>query len=167
MECNKCKVEVPAQFEFALSKNICPKCGSKLMVDIAMKTYLDLKKRLHEVEFVMDKNTVCERIAMFIVMNYQVGSLSSSSSIIEKTVSNNDKMKQLMAGLDEEEDLTAEEIREQEAVRADEIAAAREMGIDIEDEELISGKSDDSKIERLKRLAISSKAGGIVRRSDS
>ena len=180
MECKKCEIEVPSQFEYVLSRNVCPKCGNKLMADGAMKVYMDLKKRLDEVEFVMDKATVCERVAMFVITNYEVTPLDPTLSTTkpvktaaDTVVSNKhavDTFKAQLASLDEDPDLTAEEIRAQEALRAEDIAAAREMGMDMdelgEDEELVSGTPDADRIQRLKKLAMSSKAGAMVRRID-
>ena len=186
MQCKKCEIEVPSQFEYALAKNLCPKCGNKLMADQAMKVYLDLKKRLNEVEFVMDKATVCERVAMFVVTNYEVIPLDASRptkgeapSKITPTTDAEDIAKfqaELAAIADEDQDLSAEEIRAEEAARAEELAIAREMGMDVDDledgEEMVSGKVDSSRIQRLKKLAASgqmAKAGqvGLIKRSSS
>ena len=167
MECKKCNIEVPAQFEFALAKNICPKCGNKLMADQAMKVYLDLKKRLHEVEFVMDKATVCERIAMFMISNYEVMPVGGRAK--EQSSASVEVMKQQLAGLERDDDLTPDEIRAQEAQRAEELAVAREMGFNVDDidgdEELVTG-IDQDRVERLKKLAQSGKSGVMVRRTE-
>lgn len=74
MKCNnnKCSIDVPSSFEFAIMSNKCPKCGFKLLPELAMKTFLDLKARLKEVELVMDPAVNYERIAMFIISNYEV-----------------------------------------------------------------------------------------------
>lgn len=203
MQCKKCEIEVPSQFEYALAKNVCPKCGNKLMADHAMKVYLDLKKRLHEVEFVMDKTTVCERVAMFIVTNYEIIPPAGfkQEAAVESTVSLEApgtptpqtaaqkraveeaalaKWKAELAAIanDEGGDLTAEEIRAEEAARAEELALAREMGLDPDfddevledDEEMVSGAPDVDRLQRLKKLAATSrlsKSGqvGMIKRS--
>lgn len=174
MECKKCSIEVPAQFEFVLSQNVCPKCGSKLMADAAMKVYIDLKKRLHEVEFVMDKATVCERVAMFLVTNYNISSLDGTpvqAASLDKA-KEAALVKAQMAVLDGvDEDLSAEEIRAEEAARAEELALAREFGLDVEpsdldldaDEELVTGAVDSNRIQRLKKLATTGQVGMIKR----
>ena len=174
MQCKKCEIEIPAQFEFVLSKNVCPKCGNKLMADAAMKVYMDLKKRLNEVEFVMDKTLVCERVAMFVVTNYEVIPLHTSSkpgTPVGRTTEAVETFKAQLATIEADEDLSPDEIRAQEAARAEELATAREMGMDVDDledgEEMISGKVDADRIQRLKKLAVSNKSGVMVRRSDS
>lgn len=170
MQCKKCDIEVPAQFEFVLAKNVCPKCGNKLMADAAMKVYLDLKKRLHEVEFVMDKALVCERVAMFVVTNYEVIPLHMSKPV-QAQMESIENFKANLASVEADEDLTPDEIRAQEAARAEELATAREMGMDVdeldEDEEMVTGKSNADRIQRLKKLAMSSNSGVMVRRLDS
>ena len=193
MQCKKCEIEIPSTFEFALAQNLCPKCGNKLMPDVAMKVYMDLKTRLQEVEFVMDKTTVCERVAMFLITNYEVvplkGRVAASSSVAEpvKTATESAaenaaavaKFKAELAALAESDDseLTAEEIRAEEAARAEEMAIAREMGMDpefdvpLEDgEELISGRLDADRIQRLKKIAATSRIAktgqvGMIKRS--
>jgi hypothetical protein len=178
MQCNKCKTNVPSEFEYVLNKNVCPKCGNKLMADAAMRVYMDLKKRLDEVEFVMDKVIVCERIAMFMITNYEVIPLNATSSAAKtiktahEAVADNklavETFKAQLASLDEDPDLSPEEIRAQEAARAEDIATAREMGMDVDDldenEELVTGAVDADRIQRLKKLAISGKAGVMVKR---
>ncbi len=171
MECKKCSIEIPSQFEFVLSQNVCPKCGNKLMADAAMKVYVDLKKRLNEVEFVMDKAVVCERVALFLVTNYNVSSFDSApaqaSHVIDKA-KEAALIKAQMAALDGEEDLSAEEIRAEEAARAEELALAREYGLgsDLDsDEELVTGAIDSDRIQRLKKLAVSGQVGLIKRSS--
>jgi len=173
MQCKKCLIEIPAQFEYILSKNVCPKCGNKLMVDAAMKVYMDLKTRLHEVEFVMDKAIVCERIAMFLITNYEVvpfqpGKTSAvptpvtAAEKMQENAADIAKFKAQLASIAEQDDsnLSAEEIRAEEAARAEELAIAREMGIDIsmvEGEEMVSGKTDNDRVQRLKKLAAATK----------
>lgn len=207
MQCKKCEIEVPSQFEYVLTKNVCPKCGNKLMPDQAMKVYIDLKKRLNEVEFVMDKATVCERVAMFVVTNYEVIPMGSSKPAVE-TVETDAAVPleptkpaptaqtaaekraadaaaiakfqaELAAIANDDTDMTAEEIRAEEAARAEELAIAREMGMevgedddfDLEDgEELVTGATDANRIQRLKKLAATtkmSKSGrvGMIKRS--
>lgn len=199
MQCKKCEIEVPSQFEYVLAKNVCPKCGNKLMADQAMAVYLDLKKRLHEVEFVMDKTTVCERVAMFVVTNYQIvpsGGLlppkaespveskpamdppppPTPQTAAEKAAEDAAAIAKFKAELaaiaaGDDGDLTADEIRAEEAARAEELAIAREIGmdpdldIDLEDtEEAISGMVDPDRVQRLKKLAATtrmSKSGQI------
>lgn len=179
MECKKCLVNIPNEFEFILSQNVCPKCGNKLMADVAMKIYMDLKKRLHEVEFIMDKTVVCERIAMFVVTNYEIIPLGGTKiQNTQPTINSHNAVEAFKAQLasidtDIELDTTAEDIRAEEAMRAEELIAAREMGMDVDnleeddDEEIVSGRIDVDRVQRLKKLAISSKSGGIVRRIDS
>lgn len=182
MECKKCVLEIPNQFEFVLSKNMCPKCGNKLMTDGAMKVYIDLKKRLNEVEFVMDKSVVCERVAMFMINNYEVLPLGANgrkdaapiTTAAEKSVQNKealDAFRAKLASLDEDPDMNEmsnEEIRAEEAARAEEIALAREVGMNVDidpDEEIVTGLVDANKIQRLKKLAISGQMGLIKRSS--
>lgn len=178
MECKKCKVSVPSEYEYALAKNVCPKCGSKLLVDKAMKMYLDLKTKLASIEFVMDKSAVCERVAMFMITNYEVSPLtkeveaveqSQEIVVTEKKQTDIEKFKQQLATIEEDTDLTDDEIRAQEAFRAEEIAAAREMGVDVDDDmpELpIKNKVDVNRVERLKKLALSGNTGVRVNRAD-
>lgn len=169
MECKKCLIDIPSQFEFVLSKNLCPKCGNKLMADAAMKVYVDLKKRLNEVEFVMDKALVCERVAMFVVANYEVIPLHALPKL--PTTEAVETFKAQLASIDVDEDLSSDEIRVQEAARAEELAVAREMGMNVDEledgEEIVSGRIDADRIQRLKKLAMSSKSGVMVKRSDS
>jgi len=202
MQCKKCEIEVPSQFEYVLVKNVCPKCGSKLMPDQVMKVYIDLKKRLNEVEFVMDKATVCERVAMFVVTNYEVISLSSAKSQVEQPVVEAApleptnpppqtaaekraadaeavaKFQAELAAIANDEDMTADEIRAEEAARAEELAMAREMDIDLDDadmdlddgEELVTGAVDANRLQRLKKLAATAKMSktgrvGLIKRS--
>lgn len=170
MECKKCLVAVPSEYEYALSKNVCPKCGNKLMADSAMKIYMDLKKRLGEVEFVMDKALVCERIAMFVVTNYEVTPLNTSKQHIQGNLEAVEVLKSQLASIDTDEDLSPDDIRAEEATRAEELAIAREMGINVnldDEEEMISGRIDADRIQRLKKLAISGKSGVMVKRIDS
>jgi hypothetical protein len=174
MECKKCEIDVPSQFEFILAQNTCPKCGNKLMNDGAMKIYLDLKKRLNEVEFVMDKAVVCERVAMFVINNYEVLPLNTTdeqprklSASGEKIVANEDAVSSFRAKLaaidaSESDDMTSDEIRAEEAARAEDIATAREMGMDV-DEEMVSGAVDEKKVQRLKKLARTGQVGMIKR----
>lgn len=167
MDCNKCKVAVPAEFEYILSKNVCPKCGNKLMPDQTMKAYIDLKKKLHQVEFVMDKTMVCERIAMFLVTNYDIAPINENNSKNNTTIGSKSAVETFKAQLESLEDLpdiSSEEIRAEEAARAEEISIAREMGMDIDgDEELISGGIDEERIRRLKSLASENKNKPIRR----
>jgi hypothetical protein len=181
MECKKCNVEVPSQFEYVLSQNVCPKCGQKLMATQAMAIYLELKTKLKEIEFVMDMDIVCERIAMFMVSNYEVMPLGNknNSSIKEQAkldtnINDLDKItaiKAQLASIAEDGDLSPEEIRAEEASRAEEIAAARESGLDPDligdEEEMVSGKIDEERVRRLKKLALSNgnKTGPMVRRT--
>jgi hypothetical protein len=187
MQCKKCDIEIPAQFEYALAKNVCPKCGNKLMQDAAMKVYIDLKTRLHEVEFVMDKATVCERVAMFLITNYEVvpfklGKTSAVPSPVlasekaQENAADIAKFKAELAAIANSDDsnLSAEEIRAEEAARAEELAIAREMGMDVEGladgEEAVSGKVDNDRVQRLKKLAASTqiaKTGqvGLIKRT--
>ena len=185
MECKKCNIEIPSQFEYILKQNVCPKCGNRLMPDAAMKVYIDLKMRLNEVEFVMDKHIVCERVAMFLIQNYEVLPLRIGKAPVPaaETAANDAaavvKFKAELAALandmDSDSALSAEEIRAEEAARAEELAIAREMGMDVtesleDSEEMVSGKADNSRIQRLKKLAASSqisKTGqvGIIKRS--
>lgn len=178
MQCKKCDIDIPAQFEYVLTKNVCPKCGNKLMADTAMKVYVDLKKRLNEVEFVMDKATVCERVAMFLITNYEIAPINGSTLTKIKTASetaddNKQVVEQFKAQLaaiaDADSDLSPEEIRRQEAARAEEIAEAREMDLDTDEmledgEELVTGRIDADRIQRLKKLAIAGNTGIKVRR---
>lgn len=173
MECKKCLVHIPNEYEFIISQNVCPKCGNKLMLDAAMKIFIDLKKRLNEVEFVMDKATVCERVAMFIVSNYEViphGQKISAHEQVNNISTKFNMLKDQISSIDEDVELSAEQIRLQEAERAEEIAIAREMGMNVDGledgEEMVSGKVDDDRIQRLKKLANSAKSGVMVRRSD-
>lgn len=175
MECKKCQVDIPSAFEYVIAKNVCPKCGNKLMRQEVMAAYLDLKNRLNEVEFVMDKTTVCERVAMFVVSNYEVapigGTLPKQQTQVQtsKTTVALPTIEEMESALEEDPNLSPEEIREQEAARAEDIATAREMGFSdlTEDEELVTGALDSNKVERLKRLAAASKSGGFtVRRAD-
>lgn len=200
MECKKCLVDVPSQFEYVLVKNVCPKCGNKLMADQAMKVYIDLKKRLNEVEFVMDKATVCERVAMFVVTNYEIlplGPISQSiavstttaeelaplvttapTTVADKRAADSvalAKFKAELASIAENDlSLSADEIRAEEAARAEELAIAREIGMDVDGledgEEMVSGKVDPSRVQRLKKLAATAqitKTGqaGMIKRS--
>jgi hypothetical protein len=187
MQCKKCEIDIPSQFEFALAQNVCPKCGNKLMPDAAMKVFIDLKTRLHEVEFVMDKSVVCERVAMFLITNYEVNSLSpGAKSTATKTpittATQNAasdaaavaKFKAELASIAEDMDsdieLTPEEIRAEEAARAEDLVAAREMGIDpdlADGEEMVSGRVDNDRVQRLKKLAMATKGeiGAIKRRT--
>lgn len=204
MQCKKCEIDIPSQFEFVLAQNVCPKCGNKLMPDAAMAVYLDLKKRLQEVEFVMDKTTVCERVAMFLITNYEVAPLGTIPSRTVPTVQAPQapqtprpqtaaekaaadaaavaKFKAELAAIANGDDnLSAEEIRAEEAARAEELAIAREMGMDpeindssdfeLEDgEELVTGAVDASRLQRLKKLAATSKISksgqvGMIKRS--
>jgi len=171
MICKKCNVEIPSHFEYMIAQNICGKCGSKLMLPLAMKIFLDLKKRLNdEVEFVMDKQMVCERVAMFVVSNYEVHPIGGKLAT-ETINTTNAKIKAqdvVIASLEQDDDMTAEEIRQQEASRAEDIAAAREMGLNIDelgdDEEFVS-QVDDDRVERRKRLAAQVKTGvGVIKR---
>lgn len=183
MQCKKCEIEIPSQFEYVLSKNVCPKCGNKLMADAAMKVYIDLKTRLHEVEFVMDKNTVCERVAMFLITNYEVLPLKPGKTTPATTTAENaaenaaavEKFKAELASIaNQDADLTPEEIRAEEAARAEELAIAREMGMDVSDalndgEEMVSGRVDNDRVQRLKKLAASSQISktekvGVIKR---
>lgn len=179
MKCNKCDIDIPSQFEYVLTKNLCPKCGSKIMTDAAMKVYIDIKNKLDSVEFVMDKAIVCERIAMFMITNYEViplNGVSSASKPIktatETLVDNKlaiQTFKEQLASIEEDPDLTPAEIREQEALRAQDIIDAREMGMNVDDidddnEELVSGV-DVNRIQRLKKLALSGNAKIAVKRS--
>lgn len=172
MECKRCLVDIPSVFEFAFAQNICPKCGKRLMADTAMNAYIDLKKRLQEVEFVMDKNTVCDRIAMFVVTNYEVLPLNSLLAPAESKANGSKKIdlfKEQIASLDEDVDLSPEEIRAEEAARAEDIASAREMGLNVDNldgEEMISGSSNAERVQRLKKLAMSNRAGVMVKRSE-
>lgn len=193
MECKKCSVVIPSQFEYVLSQNVCPKCGNKLMPDVAMKVYIDLKTRLQEIEFVMDKTIVCERVAMFLITNYDVAPLGQSKptptipaqvqakplqTAAEKAEANAADVAKFKAQLaaianDIDNDLTPDEIRAEEAARAEDLAAAREMDIDIDvdaDEELVTGRVDNDRLQRLKKLAATSqmsKTGqvGMIKRT--
>ncbi len=179
MECKKCNINVPSEFEFVLSKNLCPKCGNKLMNDGAMKVYIDLRKRLNEVEFVMDKAIVCERIAMFLINNYEVlplnptaeqhNKISTAAEKLTSTQNSVEIFKAKLASLDtiDSDELTNEEIRAEEAERAEELAAAREMGFGTgdDDEEMVSGAIDMDKVQRLKKLALTGQVGLIKRSS--
>lgn len=170
MKCNKCDTNVPNEFEFILQQNVCPKCGSKLMNPKAMEIYLELKKRLLEVDMIMDKVATCERIAMFMINNYEViplapsksGKTNGAAQVVDDVFRVQDEV------LNEDADLSADEIREQEALRAESIAAARELGFNVdgvgEDEELVGTKIDSDRVNRLKRLAMSGKSGVSVRR---
>lgn len=172
MECKKCNTDIPSIFEYVLAQNICPKCGSKIMQDLVMKTYLDIKKRLNEVEFVMDKGIVCDRIAMFMVNNYEIQPLSPLGKNEKETPVITDKatlmeMKAQLPSIDidNDNDLSEEEIREQEAIRAGEIAEAREMGFNIDDNgEVLNNNLTANRIARLKKIATSNKS--VVRRSE-
>jgi hypothetical protein len=178
MECKKCNINIPTEFEFVLSQNVCPKCGNKLMNDGAMKVYIDLKKKLGEVEFVMDKAIVCERIAMFMINNYEVLPLNPTADQYNKVPTATEKLthsqtavdifKAKIASLDEidTDDITNEEIRAEEAARAEEMAIAREMGVSMgmdDDEEMVSGLIDSNKVQRLKKLALTGQVGLIKR----
>lgn len=187
MKCKKCEIEIPSQFEYVLSKNVCPKCGDKLMADAAMKVYIDLKTRLHEVEFTMNEDTVCERVAMFLITNYEVvpfklgKSYASSPTTATETAEENAaaiaKFKAAMAEIaNDEVDLSPEEIRAEEAARAEDLAAAREMGMDLDDneledgEEMVTGGVTADRLQRLKKLAASNqiaKTGqvGMIKRN--
>jgi hypothetical protein len=187
MQCKKCDIEIPALYEYILKQNVCPKCGNKLMPDAAMKVFIDLKMRLNEVEFVMDKNIVCERIAMFLIQNYEVLPLRIGKAPITaaQTMANNNatvaKFNAELAAIANDtggadDNISAEEIRAEEAARAEELAIAREMGMDMEDlpdgEEMVSGKIDADRVQRLKKLAASSqisKTGqvGMIKRSSN
>ncbi len=170
MECKKCSVNIPQEFEYALVSNICPKCGHKLMNDMAMKVYMDLKKRLSdEVEFIMDKAINCERVATFVINNYEVvplGTIKIAASVVTDPIN---KMKANLALLEADETSTDEDIRAEEAARAEEIAIAREMGIDVDDdEEIVTGLIDANKVQRLKKLAMGASGQlGKIKRSDA
>lgn len=181
MECKKCNIHIPSEFEFVLAQNVCPKCGSKIMNDTAMKVYIDLRKRLSEVEFVMDKAIVCERIAMFMINNYEVSPLNPTAEQHNKITTSGEKLtstqsavevfKAKLASLDEvdTDELTNEEIRAEEAARAEELAIAREMGISMgigDDEEMVTGLVDTNKVQRLKKLAATGQVG-LIKRSGS
>lgn len=181
MQCKKCEIDIPSQFEFALAQNVCPKCGNKLMPDAAMKVFIDLKTRLHEVEFVMDKSVVCERVAMFLITNYEVvplspGVRSTAAKAPIKTATEKAEVdavalarfkaesaaiaEDMYSGQDA--DLSPEEIRAEEAARAEELAIAREMGIEVPEdlqdgEEMVSGRVDNDRVQRLKKLAMATK----------
>lgn len=172
MECKNCKTDVPSIFEYALSKNVCPKCGNKLMADMAMKVYIDLKNRLGEVEFVMDKAVVCERVAMFVVSNYEIIPLKINehkqvvSRQTAEIIKQKDPIDEFIAAEEngEVEDISIEDMRRAEARRAE---MAMNSEIDV-DEEMISGNSgliDENRVQRLKALAASgNKSGPSVRR---
>lgn len=186
MECKKCAVSVPAEYEYALTKNVCPKCGNKLLEDEAMKMYLDLKTKLASIEYVMDKNTVCERVAMFLITNYTVAPLVSTAAIKSsnsfspkntETLESKDvphaqakveQFKAQLATINDDGDLTDDEIRAQEAFRAEELAAAREMGMDIEDDDMPrpATAANADRVERLKKLALSGNTGVRVKRAE-
>lgn len=200
MECKKCSVNIPSEFEFILAQNVCPKCGTKLMPDAAMKTYVDLKKRLSEVEFVgLGWSVVCERIAMFVVSNYEIAPLNGAvvtksataakasvpttaenaaaeAAAIARFKAESASIAEDMYSSNDEDDLSAEEIRAQEAARAEDLVAAREMGMDYEGledgEEMVTGRADNDRLQRLKKLAATSqisKTGsvGMIKRSSS
>lgn len=168
MKCNKCNIDIPAIFQYMISQNVCGKCGSKLLQASAMKAYLDIKNRLHEVELVMDKEIVYERIAMFLVSNYDIKSLTgemdtSSGQPLDAKLA---AMDNALAVFENDENLTEQEIRDQEAQRAESLSLASEFGLNP-DEEMVSGSGIDyNKVERLKRLASSSKTGAMVKRAD-
>lgn len=177
MECKKCAVQIPSEFEYVLSKNVCPKCGSKLLTDVAMRMYIDLKKRLGEVEFVMDKNIVCERVAMFLITNYEVGPLAgmkvekpapvltteapselettpapvkTSTELSEEEKHNLEEYKRIVAEIVEEDaDLSPEQIRAEEAARAQDIMNARE---DVDYDNDLDPDVPDALMDRLGRL---------------
>lgn len=167
MQCKKCDIDIPAQFEFALSKNMCPKCGNKLMADQAMKVYIDLKKRLGEVEFVMDKGIVCERIAMFVVSNYELIPLKASAKKPKISQQASTEVEEISINPDDPlADMTPEEIRAEVEEEARLAALGAEFGMNLDgDEEMVSSDGEDrqSRLERLKAMA-GGKSGTMVRR---
>jgi hypothetical protein len=178
VECRKCNTNIPSQFEYVISQNVCPKCGAKLMAPAAMKVYLDLKDKLATgIEFVMDKTVVCERVAMFVVSNYQIAingealpNTTAATTVLDDQAKAH-MMKAQLAAMGADLDLSPEEIRAQEAARAAEIASAREADdtddMLNEDEEIVTDSVNEERIRRLKKIALSSKSGFQVRRADS
>ena len=148
MECKRCHLEVPANFEYAIAQNTCPKCGSKLMNELAMKMFLHLKKDLHKVQLIMDPEVNYEKIAMFLVNNYSVRPYEGGEDIEEEMVDEDAEEYQEEDMSAKPEDMTDEEYRAQLAEEAEmKMMEGEGEGIDLNHDAV------QKRVARLKKVA--------------
>lgn len=156
MECKKCNLDIPAIYEFSIARNMCPKCGGQLLHEELMKIFLDLKKQLATVQLTLDPTANCEKLAMFLVSNYEIKSISKNLNQQNKLQQVEKREESLQTTVVEPEE-NIEEYRQRLATEAEEKLAALEFGLSNNlDEDL----NDDQmkKIERLRKVAMQGNA---------
>ena len=171
MNCQKCLTDIPSAFSFAIKNNQCPGCGGRILSESRMKTFLQLKEELGKVELVLDKDTNCERIAMFIISKFNIQAPTSSQQENKELIKQDNGIiiKERADDQEPPED-TSEEINE-EKIRERAYQEARDAAELKEAEEFFPGTSlsqGDKNIDRLKRMAQQGqvKSTFSVRRSD-
>lgn len=168
MKCGKCSVDIPSSFEFAIKQNVCPKCGLKLMSDATMKVFFDLKQRLQEVELTMNPSANYERLALFLISNYEITPAIAALQVGEdKPMSNglvlSGPEEELIQPTPPEPEESEEDIRREIADEAEKMRIARDWGMDT------TGPIDEAtqkRIEKLRSMAQrTAKSGAAVRRT--